>query len=269
MKKILFLAFFMALFSSCTLIDSAEVGISFSKFSLTDKGEVKADFCSGWVMYNPFTTSIFTYPTFIQRCDYPDFVVTTRDAAEFRMNPMLAYSINKQKAIDVFKKYRVGIKDIEKGYMRTAVYDAYRITANKYASEELMANRANFEAEVREMLNNSLNNEGFVVEEFTSQITPPSSLSLAIEAKNKAIQDALKADNEVKTAEANAKIEIAKAKGKAEALRITADGEAYYNRTIASSLTNMLIQQDAIEKWDGKLPTYSGGGALPFLNINK
>lgn len=62
------------------------------------------------------------------------------------MNPVLAYEINRDKAIDVFKKYRIGIKDIESGYMRTAVYDAYRITANNYASEELMGNRAKFES---------------------------------------------------------------------------------------------------------------------------
>lgn len=62
------------------------------------------------------------------------------------------------------------------------------------------------------MLENSLMNDGFMVREFTSQIIPPPSLSMAIEGKNEAIQTALKADNEVKTAEAEAKIAIAKAK---------------------------------------------------------
>ena len=46
-------------------------------------------------------------------------------------------------------------------------------------------------------------------------------------------------------------------------------GEAYYNRVVAQSLSPLLVQQDAIDKWDGKLPTYSGGGALPFINIGK
>ena len=38
---------------------------------------------------------------------------------------------------------------------------------------------------------------------------------------------------------------------------------------MAQSLSPLLVQQDAIDKWDGKLPTYSGGGALPFINIGK
>ena len=103
--------------------------------------------------------------------------------------------------------------------------------------------------------------------EFTSQITPPKSLSAAIEAKNQAIQESLKAENLVKQAEANAKIAIAKAQGEAEALRIQADGEAYYNRTVAASLNELLVRQDAIEKWDGKLPEYNGRGAMPFINL--
>jgi hypothetical protein len=81
------------------------------------------------------------------------------------------------------------------------------------------------------------------------------------------VQAALKAENEVKTAEANAKIAIAQAQGAAEALRIQADGEAYYNRTVAASLNELLVKQDAIEKWDGKMPVYTGGGVVPFIDV--
>ncbi|MCQ2148341.1 MAG: prohibitin family protein, partial [Bacteroidales bacterium] len=180
---------------------------------------------------------------------------------------VLAYQLNRDMASTVFAKYRRSLRDIESGYMRTCIYDAYRITANNYTSDELMASRAKFESEVRAMLDNSLGNEGFIVQEFTSQITPPSSLSAAIEAKNQAIQEALKAENLVKQAEANAKIAIAQAEGEANALKIKADGEAYYNRTVAASLNELLVRQDAIQKWDGKLPEYNGGGAIPFINV--
>ncbi|MCQ2186700.1 MAG: hypothetical protein MJY92_08300, partial [Bacteroidales bacterium] len=112
--------------------------------------------------------------------------------------------------------------------------------------------------------------EGFVVSEFTTQIMPPQSLRDAIDAKNQAVQNALKAENKVKEAEAEAKIAIAKAEGEAKALRIQGDGEAYYNRVVAASLNELLVRQDAIEKWDGKLPEYTGG-SIPFINasVNK
>ena len=94
----------------------------------------------------------------------------------------------------------------------------------------------------------------------------PLSLQETINAKNEAIQNALKAENKVKEAEAEAKIEVAKARGDGEAMRIKADAEAYYNRTIAASLSTLIIQEDWIEKWDGKLPGVQGGNT-PLIQL--
>ena len=108
-----------------------------------------------------------------------------------------------------------------------------------------------------------------VPQEFTSKITPPSSLLSMIDAKNTAIQSALKAENEVKEAEANAKIAVAKAEGNAKAMKIKADAEAYYNRTIAASLSPMIVQEDMIEKWDGKMPQIMTGNGGMMMDISK
>ena len=244
----------------CTRVDSSEVGIKFNKLSLTDQGKLDASPVTGYVFYNPITTAVHTYPTFVQRVDYQPFTVNTKDAAIFTMDPTMAYYLNRDKATDVFFKYRKSLEEIQEGYMRTVIYDAYRVTANSYTSDELMANRAKFENEVRVMLDSTLTQEGFTVTEFTSQITPPESLRKMIDAKNAAVQAALKAENEVKQTEANAKIAVAKAEGDAKAMKIKADAEAYYNRTISASLSPMIVQEDFIEKWDGKLPTYMIGG---------
>ena len=251
---------------ACTIVDNSEVGIKFNKFSVTEQGKLEAIPVTGWIIYNPITKNVFKYPVYVQQIDYPAFSVTTKDAAVFSMDPYLSYYINRDKAVDIFTTYRKPLKDIEQGYMHTCVYDAYRITANKYTSDELMASRAKFEDEVRSMLETSLINEGFYVKEFTSQINPPESLRKMIDSKNEATQSALRSENLVKEAEANAKIQVAKAEGEAKALKIKADGEAYYNRTVAASLNELLVRQYALEKWNGQLPTYSGG-ATPFINV--
>ena len=258
----------VVLIISCTkMVDNSEIGIKFKKFSLTDQGQLIATEVTGLIFYNPITTRVFTYPVYIQRVDYQPFTVTTKDAAEFTMDPMLAYQLERDKASYVFNKYRRDLREIENGYMRTCIYDAYRISANNYTSDELMANRAKFEQEVRQMLIHSLGSEGFNVQEFTSRITPPKSLSAAIEATNQAIQEALKAENLVKQAEANAQIAIAKAKGEAEATKVKADAEAYYNRTISASLSTLIVQEDWIEKWDGKLPEVMSQGNGLMMNL--
>lgn len=256
-------------FGSCTTIDSGSVGIKFMKWSneVEERGGVMGT-CKGWVWYNPITQSIFEYPIFVQRKTYEAFAVNAKDASVFTMDPTIAYRLDSEKATQVFTKYRKSLHEIEEGYIRTCIYEAYRTCANQYTSDYLMANRGEFENEVRKRLELSLSSEGFIVEEFTSQITPPASLAAAINAKNEAVQNALKAENKVKEAEANAKIEIAKADGEARALKIKGDGEAYYNRVVAQSLNQLLVQQYAIERWDGKLPTYvTGGSQLPFINI--
>ena len=262
--------FLIIIFTACcTVVDSGEVGIKFHKWSASeqDYGGVEGT-CKGWVFYNPITTNVFTYPTFTQRKQYETFSVNAKDASIFEMDPTIAYRINPEKACDIFVKYRVGVKELEEGYIRTCIYEAYRTCANQYTSDSLMSNRANFERDVRSRLEKSLMAEGFIVEEFTSKITPPSSLTEMIDAKNTAIQSALKAENQVKEAEANAKIEVAKAEGSARAMKIKADAEAYYNRTIAASLSPMIVQEDMIEKWDGKMPQIVGGNGM-MLDISK
>ena len=254
--------------SCCTTIDSASVGIKFKKWSSNEKlrGGVEGT-CRGWVWYNPITESVFEYPTFVQRVTYEPFTVNPKDAAIFSMTPTLAYQIDETKAVDIFVKYRKPVKELERGYINTCIFEAYRTCANNYTSDELMANRAKFENEVRARLDESMNREGFIVKEFTTKIDPPASLTAAINAKNEAVQNALQAENKVKEAEAEAKIAIAKAKGEAEAMKIQGDGEAYYNRVVAASLNSLLVQQYAIEKWNGVLPTYNGSGAMPFINV--
>lgn len=254
---------------SCSVVDSGEVGVRFHKWSSTEEnyGGVEGT-CHGWVFYNQYTTDIFKYPTYIQRKNYEPFNVNTKDASIFSMDPTLAYRINPEKVCDVFVKYRKGIEDLENGYIRTCIYEAYRTCANNYTSDSLMANRANFERDVRTRLETSLNNEGFIVEEFTSQITPPKTLADMIDAKVRAVQSALKAENEVKEAEANAKIAKAKAIGEAEAMKIKADAEAYYNKTISASLSDRIVMEDFIEKWNGVMPQVSGSNGM-MLDISK
>lgn len=268
-KLLLLLLTLIVTLGSCTTVDSGEIGIKFHKFSGSSdeyggvEGTVK-----GWVFYNPFTESVFRYPAMVQRKTYTPFTVNAKDASIFTMDPMIAYHINPDKVTDIFVKYRKPIEELEDGYIRTCIYEAYRTCANSYTSDSLMSNRARFEADVRSRLETSLQEEGFIVDEFTSAITPPSSLASMIDAKNQAVQASLKAENLVKEAEANAKIAIAKARGEADAMRIKADGEAYYNRTIAASLTQQIVMEDWIEKWNGVVPVVSGNEGM-ILDVSK
>lgn len=96
MKKLLLLLVLASVaFVGCTTVDSGEIGIKFKKFSGSTEsyGGVEGT-VKGWVFYWPFTESVFTYPTIVQRKSYEAFTVNARDASTFTMDPMLAYHIN-------------------------------------------------------------------------------------------------------------------------------------------------------------------------------
>lgn len=260
------LGFFLLifLFKSCERIDAGHVGVKVNLYG-DNKGVDDVVEVTGMVFYNPITHNIYEFPTFIQHKEYTgenSFIVNSKDGSEFHVSPIINYSVKREKVPAIFSKYRRSLESIEDGFLKTAVFDAFRLATNKYTADELIGNRQNFEIEVRRILEGQLNAEGFIVNQFTSNLVYPETFKHAIEAKNNAVQAALRAENEVKTAEAQAKIKVATAEGNAQAMLTSAKAEAEANRLKQQTLTPLLLQLEWINKWDGKLPVY---GQAPML----
>jgi regulator of protease activity HflC (stomatin/prohibitin superfamily) len=248
------------LFFSCERIDAGHVGVKVNLYG-DGKGVDDVTECTGMVFYNPLTTKIYEFPTFIQHKEYKktedvdnSFIVNSKDGSEFQVSPIMNYSVQREKVPTIFSKYRRSLPEIEEGFLKTAVYDAFRLATNKYTADELISNRAVFEVEVRKMLEGQLLKEGFIINQFTSNLIYPETFKKSIEAKNNAVQAALRAENEVKTAEAQAKIKIATANGNAQAMLTSAKAEAEANRMKQQTLTPLLLQLEWINKWNGRLP---------------
>ena len=256
------------LFKSCERIDAGHVGVKVNLYG-DNKGVSDVTEVTGMVFYNPITHSIYEFPTFIQHKEYTgenSFVVNSKDGSEFHVSPIINYSVKREKVPAIFAKYRRSLDQIEEGFLKTSVFDAFRLATNVYTADELISNRQKFEIEVRRILEGQLLAEGFVVNQFTSNLVYPETFKTAIEAKNNAVQSALMAENKVKQAEAEAKIKVATAEGNAQALLTSAKAEAEANRMKQQTLTPLLIQLEYVQKWDGKLPVY---GTVPqmFKNI--
>lgn len=248
-------------------IDAGNVGIKINLYG-SDRGVDNITIVTGRVWYNTWTTKIIEFPTFTQSVDYEPFVVTTRDAAEFQVDPKLNYHINPAMVPQIYRQYRKTLAEIEQQFMRNTIYDAYRIVANSFTSDSVMSNREKFEDRIQILLTKNLGKDGFIYDQLTSAISPPASLRQMIDEKNASIQARLKAENEAKQAIAEATVSKAKAEGEAAALLVRARAEAEANRLRQQSLTPLLVQQQVINKWDGKLPQY---GTVPqfFKNITQ
>jgi regulator of protease activity HflC (stomatin/prohibitin superfamily) len=124
-----------------------------------------------------------------------------------------------------------------------------------YTTDEIVSNREKFENDVQNYLYSELNKEGFVLEQLTSGLKYPQSIVDAVNNKNKAVQEALMVENQLKVAEAEAK-----------KLIIQAEAQKKANELIQSSLSPLLIQKMFIEKWDGKTPLY-GNSPVFFKDL--
>ena len=263
-------------FTGCERIDAGHVGVKVNLYG-DGKGVDDVTEVTGWVLYNPISTKIIEFPTYVQHKEYKkteemdeSFVVNSKDGSEFHCSPMVNYSVKREKVPYIFAKYRVQLERIEEGFLKTSIYDAFRVVANSYNADALISNRQEFEIKVRQVLEKQLAPEGFVLQQFTSNLVYPETFKKAIEAKNNAVQSALMAENQVKTAEAQARIKIATAEGNAQSLLTNARAEAESNKLRQQTLTPLLLQQMWIEKWRGDVPsTILGSNQNLMFGLNK
>ena len=259
-----FIVMISMMFTSCGYerIDAGYEGIKVNLYG-DDKGVDDITLVTGAVWYNPITTAVYEYPTFVQTVDYAPFSINAKDGSSFTVDPTISLKIVDGKSAEVFKKYRKeDITEVINTTLYNYVRNAFRIQLNNYTTDELVSKREEFEKAIEERLSKELLAENFKLEQMTSGLQYPQTLVNAIDAKNAAVQEAQKAQNEVLKIKAEAEKKIAAANGEAKALKIKGDAEAEYNRKIAASLSPLIVQQMMLDKWDGKLPVY---GTMPTL----
>lgn len=247
------LAFFMVLgMQSCAYerIDAGYEGIKVNLYG-SDKGVDDMSLVTGIVWYNPWTESVYEYPTFVQTVDYPPFEVNSKDGSRFTVDPSALIKIQDGKTPMVFKKYRKELKDVISGTLYIHMKDAARIEFNKYNADEIVSNRSAVDKSFEDRVRQALEAEHFELQQLTPGIQYPASYEAAINAKNNAVQQKLQVENEV-----------AVAKAQAEKLLVAARAEAEANRLREQALTPAILEKMWIEKWDGHLPQY---GQVPTL----
>lgn len=253
-NNILLIAASACLVISCTRIDAGHEGILIKQYG-TDKGIQDVSLVTGRVWYNPWTEDVEQYATFVQTIDYDAFNVNAKDGSEFIVDPTLSFNIVAGNSPKIFKKYRKNLEEVSKTTILNYVKDAFRLQMNKYTTDEIVSNREKFETDVQKTLSQVLENEGFQLEQLTSGLQYPQTIVDAVNNKNKAVQEAMMVENQLRVAEAQAK-----------KLIVQAEAEKKANDLKQSSLTPMLIQQMFIEKWDGKTPLY-GSSPTFFKNV--
>jgi prohibitin 1 len=127
-----------------------------------------------------------------------------------------------------------------------AVNEVVKAATAKKTASEVLAERPELKGDIDKTLSHRLSRYNIILDDVSIV-----NVSFSPEF-NKAIEDKQIAQQQAE----QAKFLVEKARNEAEA-----------NQVKQESLTPEILQQRAIEKWDGKFPTYFGGGTLPFINI--
>lgn len=143
-----------------------------------------------------------------------------------------------------------------------AIQDSVKAATSQFTAEELITKRGEVSDTIKELLAIRLQPYAGVDSISIVNFDFSASFNEAIEAKVTAEQNALAAKNLLEQKKYEGEQTIVTAQAEAEAIRIKSQaaesqgGQAY-------------IELQAIQAWDGKLPTYMMGDTVPFINLNK
>jgi regulator of protease activity HflC (stomatin/prohibitin superfamily) len=286
-KSALILVLFTGLaLSACTTINPGHVGIRVNSYG-ANRGVEDYPAVTGFVTYNPISTSVIEYPVFVQNVSWTKDVTeghpaneeisfNTGDQMVVYADISLAYQLEQTKAPAFYVKFRAD--DIDKwthGFLRNLTRQKFDEVAGKYKIEQIMGDNAPFLKEVHDAVQNELDPYGVKLDQlgFIGSPRPPQAVIDSINGKVKATQDAIRVENEVRQTKAQAEKNVAQAEGEAAAAIAKANGEAKANTVVNSSITTNLLEwrrldisSMATNKWNGALPTYSGG-TMPFIQL--
>ena len=196
--------------------------------------------------------------------------VSTKDGKTVSVSATYAFHMDPSNLPAVFEKFRgQDVEVIEKGYMRNEMFQAINEVTSQYSLMELVGDkRPEINQKIFEKFHNSLEQHGIIIETFNlSDVVPD-------DATVQAIQNVVNAQNaleqskiEKQKAEVEAEKARISAKGKADAALIEAEGQAKANAKLQQSLTELIVNQHMVEKWDGKLPQYQLGGSNALFSI--
>lgn len=258
----------LILFAGYAPVEQGYVGV------VKRMGAVTGTLAAGPHFVTPFITSVDPVSTKTLSVQ-PSEDASSQDLQQVHTQVTLTYHFNgdSDSIIYIYSKLIDNSPNaVENKVVNPAIYEAIKATTAKYTVQELVQKRAQVRDDIENMVKARL--AAYHITAETTSITDfrfSEAFEKSIEAKQVAQQDAEKANNVLAQkrveaeqarvdAEGEANANAARAKGEAQAILAKAEAQAKANRELAASLTQALILNKAIDKWNGQRPMVEGGG---------
>lgn len=252
-KNLVFIAVAALSLAACGTVETGQRGI------LTNFGEVQgAAQEPGLVWYNPMTTDLTTMGVQTQKWSSKT-VAYTKDVQAASVGFTINYNLRPSAVLTTYKNY--GADGWADSVIPQVVYSAIKNTLGQTeAVKGVINDRTTVQGIIATNIRKSLASKGIEVSGFElTDINFSEAFEAAVERKQIAVENAKAAENET--------VEI-REKAQQKVIGATAEAQAMKIKTEALAGNPKLVEYEAVQKWNGELPTYMMGGATPFINLN-
>ncbi len=225
------------LFGCFSSVKTGEIGIK-TKFGKV----IDTDMSEGIHFKAPYE-KIVKMNIKVQKYENKDLLSTSTKDMQIVNNikAVVNFQVNGKSALELYKKVGTNYKEV---ILEPAIQETIKAVISKYTSEELVTKRSEIALDIERTLNNKVKKYGIDI----------SSVSINnfdfSESYNDAIEKKAVAEQEAETS----KNQLEKAKIDAEKKKVEAQAEAEANKIKENTLTDKILQQQFIEKWNGELP---------------
>jgi len=245
--------------NTAVIVDAGHVGV------VTRFGAVTGTIFEQGLNYKiPFAEAVWIADVRTQK-EQVDAAAASRDLQEVKSTIALNYHLDAKQAAAVYRQlgpqYKTRIVD-------PAIQEAFKFTTAQFTAEELITQREIVKQRAREFLRERLGTFNVLVDELNIvSFEFAKSFNDAIEAKQVAAQRVQQSLNEQQRAKVEADTKVITAQGDASAVLTRAKAASEAQSLQRQTLSDIYVQFLAVDKWDGKMPAVTGGGATPFINL--
>ena len=259
-KKIIIAAVLIAIFSliasSVGIVGAGQRGVLLRFGAVT--GVIKDE---GLYFKIPFAEQVVLMSTQIQK--YSALAVaSSKDLQVVTTEVTLNYQLEANKVGEIYRTMR---QDYEHRVIQPFVQEAVKSTAANFDAEQLITQRPRVKADLQNLISSKLAPLGIrVVELSITDFRFTQVFQDSIEAKVKAVQQALEAENALKRVGFEAQQAVVKATAEAKGLELQ---KAQITEQLLE-LRKIEVQRAAVDKWNGVMPSVvTGGGPVPMLDV--
>lgn len=236
--------------SSVAIVPAGHTGVVLTLGKVSN-----SSYQEGFHLKAPFVQSVEMMSNKIQVYE-ANATAVSKDLQSVVSNIAVNYKISSDQSAKIYQT--IG-RDYESIILMPAVQESMKSVTAKYTAEELITERAVVGEEIKTTLEQKVKDYGIIIEKFNIvNFDFSSEFNAAIEAKQVAEQNLLKTKTEqqqaIVIAEAEAKKKTIAAEAAAQATLTEANAQAEANRLLNESLTDLVIKNEQISKWNGELP---------------